>query len=150
MHERRGRQSPLRLVGSDGTGIDPQAAHDVARENREAAINPTLDPTDPRWVLAVRTASQLEGSLLTPERRSRLLTTARRLGIRPFEANVIMAIVQEQARRGQPPGSAAETLALLEDSSVDEEERSPMVQLVIAIMLAIVINAFLIWWLLGS
>jgi len=57
-------------------------------------------PSDPRWVLAVRTAESLEGAMLRPERRERLLRIARLMGLTPFDANIIIAIVQDQARRG--------------------------------------------------
>lgn len=109
----------LRLVGAD----DPTARDDwvrsrrarqaVLRENRRAAQNPTLQPTDPRWVLAVRTHSQLQGTALTPERRERVMRTARLLGVRPFDASLIIAIVQDQARRGEQLSQAMPTLALI-------------------------------------
>ena len=85
----------------------------VARENRAAAGNTKLSPTDPRWVLAVRAYSQLQGSALTPERRERVLETARLLGVRPFDANLIIAIAQDHARRGEPLTEAAPTLSIL-------------------------------------
>lgn len=60
-------------------------------------------PADPRWVLAVRTAEQLEGALLRPERRERLIRLGRLLGLSVFDSNLIIAIVQDQARRGHAP-----------------------------------------------
>lgn len=72
-----------------------------------AAASPTLhspdvemETTDPRWVLAVRTGQCLQGSVLAPEQRDRLLILARLMGLTPFDANLIIAIVQDQARRG--------------------------------------------------
>ncbi len=85
----------------------------VGRENRAAAANTELSPTDPRWVLAVRAYSQLQGSALTPERRERVLETARLLGVRPFDANVIIAIAQDHARRGETLAEAAPTLSIV-------------------------------------
>jgi hypothetical protein len=60
-------------------------------------------PTDPRWVLAVRTAESLQGTILAPERRERLVRIGKMLGLTPFDANLIIAIVQDQARRGFEP-----------------------------------------------
>ena len=109
-------QPHLRLVGAaDGwTDALTRARQAVADENRAAAANRSLNPTDPRWVLAARAYSQLQGSALTYERRMRVMRTARRLGVRPFDANLIIAIVQDQARRGRGLPEAAGTIALLE------------------------------------
>jgi hypothetical protein len=78
-----------------------EAAKAVASENR-AAAGGAADPRDPRWALAVRARAQLQGGLMTPERRRRVMRTARALGIRPFDASVIIALMQDQARRGLP------------------------------------------------
>lgn len=92
-----------------------EAAAQVTTENQAAA---SLSAFDARWVMAVRVASSLEGgraAVLTPERRARLISTAEHLGLRRFDANLIMAMVQDAARRGQPPlGQAtAEQLVLI-------------------------------------
>ena len=58
---------------------------------------------DPRWVLAVRTAEALEGSVLAPQKRERLVRLGKVLGLSPFDANLVIAIVQDQARRGYAP-----------------------------------------------
>ncbi len=72
--------------------------HDPAFE--KPAIEPITAAHDPRWVLAVRTAEHLEGSLLTPENREKLIRLGRLLGLTLFDSNLIIAIVQDQARRG--------------------------------------------------
>src|SRR5690606_32539585 len=59
--------------------------------------------TDPRWVLAVRVGQELEGTMLRPERREQLIKTGKMMGLSPFDANLIIAIVQDQARRGYEP-----------------------------------------------
>lgn len=69
-----------------------------------------LQATDPRWVLAVRTQEQLQGAILSPDRRDKLLRLGRTLGLGPFEANLIIAIVQDQARRGLSIAQAHQTL----------------------------------------
>lgn len=58
---------------------------------------------DPRWVLAVRVSEGLEGSVLAPQKRERLVRLGKMLGLSPFDANLVIAIVQDQARRGYAP-----------------------------------------------
>ena len=142
----------LRLVGVSeaSDGVAHRARQSVTRENHAAATNPGLDPTDPRWVLAVRAYSQLQGSSLTPTRRQRLIQTAGGMGVRPFDANLIIAIVQDHARRGKGLGDAAGTVALLEPPPQhrDREEQATL-RWAMAILSAVVANIFLIWWLTG-
>lgn len=64
---------------------------------------PITDTADPRWVLAVRTAEMLQGTVLPPAARERLLHVGKILGLTPFDANLVLAIVQDQARRGHAP-----------------------------------------------
>lgn len=47
----------------------------------------------------MQTQARLQGTMLTPERRDEVLASGKRLGLRPFESNLIIAIVQDQARR---------------------------------------------------
>ncbi|MCP3902830.1 MAG: hypothetical protein GY715_04265 [Planctomycetes bacterium] len=146
-------QPNLRLVGSENPanvaawvtgGRDARA---VAAENRSAATA-TLDPTDPRWVLAVRTQTQLQGSVLSPERRTRVMRTAAHLGVRPFDASVIIAIVQDQARRGEPLSSAASIIALVHSANA-ASARQTWMRWAAAVGAALVANALLVWWLVG-
>lgn len=80
--------------------------------SRSARFRPSLEvdrgqairgTTDPRWVLAVRAAEQLQGATLTPPARDRLVRMARAFGLTAFDANLIIAVVQDQARRGYAP-----------------------------------------------
>ncbi len=147
-----GATTHLRLVGRNeaSEGTAQRARQAVASENLAAAANPALDPTDPRWVLAVRAYSQLQGTALTFDRRQRLMRTADGLGVRPFDANMIIAIVQDHARRGAPLSSAAGTVALLEPPARRRRsDGAVMLRWISAIASALVANAFLIWWLLG-
>ncbi|MHC4218216.1 MAG: hypothetical protein ACYSU7_07125 [Planctomycetota bacterium] len=141
-------QPHLRLVGSGEWWDCPDRAarRAVTAENRAAAANRGLNPTDPRWVLAARAYSQLQGTALTYERRQRVMRSARRLGVRPFDANLIIAIVQDQARRGRGLPEAAGTIALIEQP----RQRSvgwTWARWIAAAACAVVANAFLIWWL---
>lgn len=103
----------------DRASIDQasQARRAVTQANVESAYDATLDPNDPRWLVAVETAQSLEGSLLTFERRRRILALAQRVGVRPFDANLIIAAVQDRARRGEPIASAMSTVALTAPAS---------------------------------
>jgi hypothetical protein len=121
----------------------------VAAENRAASGNTTLNPTDPRWVLAARAYSQLQGVTLSPERRDRVMRTAETLGIRPFDASVIIAIVQDQARRRQPLGAAQPMLELIDRPALPGANRSIWVRWLGAAVLAVLANLILIWWLLS-
>jgi hypothetical protein len=81
----------LRLVGAPGPN-PPAVLRNVGQ--------PITSPTDPRWVLALRTAESLQGALITPEKRQRLVRLGQSMGLTAFDANLVIAIVQDQARRG--------------------------------------------------
>lgn len=144
----------LRLVGTDDPDVvdswktPREARQNVIRENRIAASNPQLEPTDPRWVLAMRAYSQLQGSTLTPERRERVLDNAKAIGLRPFDANLIIAVVQDHARRGESPAEAQSTLSMIA-MPVRSSDRLIWPRWLAAIMCALVANMLLIWWLTG-
>src|SRR5258705_9053634 len=98
----------LRLVNNRDLSSAPAlprghtAARRVRSENRAAS---TIEPRDARWVLAVRAAGVLQGgraALLPPESRRRLVALALSMGLRPFDANLVIAIVQDAARAGLP------------------------------------------------
>lgn len=143
----------LRLVGQERADalLDKRPAtpaEAVADENHSAATNPALDPRDPRWAFAMRTRSQLQGAVLTPERRERLIREASTMNLRPFDANVIIALVQDGARRNDSMDRLATSLSLVHSperrSTVDYAWRWA-----VALMAALVANMFLIRWLIG-
>lgn len=64
---------------------------------------PRMSADDARWVLAMRVREALQGgtaAILPPEARSRISDVGRRLGLRPFDVSLIIAIVQDEARVG--------------------------------------------------
>lgn len=77
-----------------------------------------VSQSDPRWAFAVLVASRIEGgraAILRPEVRERLVCLGKKLGIRPFDAALTIAMVQDAARRGQAPGQVgAESSSLAE------------------------------------
>lgn len=88
-----GGQPALRLV-------HPPRRIDLPGKRNERADKPLGGATDPRWVLAVRTAETLQGTILPTEARDRLVRLGRVMGLTTFDANLVIAIVQDQARRG--------------------------------------------------
>lgn len=116
---------------------------------RETARDRTFDPTDARWQLATETQRALQGAVLAFEDRRRLLAMANRLGIRAFDANLILALVQDRARRGEPIEAAAETIGMIPVHAAQPRDWAPIwtLSLVLAIALAMVIDAALVAWL---
>lgn len=79
-------------------GLGPRF-FDTLEETRVAT--PALLSDDARWVFAVRVKREMQGgraAIIAPESRQRLLGLANRLGLRDFDANLIIAIVQDDAR----------------------------------------------------
>ncbi|TVQ33527.1 MAG: hypothetical protein EA376_02190 [Phycisphaeraceae bacterium] len=123
----------LRLIGADRPGSDGARRRAleigealrrraVARANQAAA---RLPESDARMLFAASVAQSLDGgraAILTPDRRERLVENARRMGMRAFDANLIIAIVQDDARRGGR-GAQGETARLI--TIVPGPKRSP-------------------------
>jgi hypothetical protein len=80
---------------------------------RESVRGRALDPFDARWQFATAVETALQGATLAYEDRRRLLGIATQLGIREFDAHLIVALVQDRARRGEPIDGVAPTIALL-------------------------------------
>lgn len=127
---------------------DARRAQAVAAENRAAAA---LSVDDARVIFAAEVAGQLQGglvALLTPERRRRLVARAEGLGLRPFDANLIIAIVQDRARGGEFDSGAEEDVRLGMIRPAGEARRgSPWLPLLAAGCLAGAIFIVLVLWL---
>lgn len=141
--------APLRLVR-------PPAERPATRPDPAAA---TLEPTDPRWVLAVRVAYMIQGgraAVLRPADRRHLHRLAAYLGVRPFDANLVIAIVQDAARSGDPSSArvrlgpdVAQRLALIRDDRLPtpaERPMSPLALLLASSGVAAVLAAAAIRW----
>lgn len=122
----------------------------ISAENHAAA---NLSAVDARWVLAVQVARTLEGgkaAALPPERRSRLVATAVDMGLRPFDANLVIAIVQDGVRNGEG-GLTREVegrLTLVPAPRTDSAVPGPLA-LAATILLALGTFAALVAWLGG-
>ncbi len=121
----------LRLSGREWD--DPQQARlAVIKENRIAAHSPGLDRSfatgldtkDPRWILAMQTQSRLQGSVLVPELRDQLLRNGAKLGLRPFESNLVIAIIQDRARAGNSARSPVPLLSLVGHSIQNHSKKT--------------------------
>lgn len=129
----------------------PTPTDAVAAENRSAADHP-FDPADPRWILATRAAAALEGgraAILPPERRARLVSLATSLGLRPFDAHLVIAIVQDDARTGAKPlaDTAKHRVALVRAPADPFDAGAFAIRLAIAALIAAAIVLTAIGWL---
>ena len=100
---------PPRLAGTAASAAaTPRPRLRLVRGATEAPAAPApparvSEAADPRWVLAVRTAELLEGPVLVPEKRQKLLGVGAAMGLSPFDTALVIAMVQDQARRGVAP-----------------------------------------------
>ncbi len=151
------KQPALRLVRPSGSaaigqvnvdrlGISaqhPDPKISVGQENWAAA---QLSKNDPRWVLALRTVAELNGPILPAESRQRLLRNAQTLGLRTFDANLIMAVVQDRARRGEPIDQACCSLDFI---TKPVETRRPKLPWFALAAMVLAVEALGIWLLVG-
>ncbi|MCC7408934.1 MAG: hypothetical protein IT442_12750 [Phycisphaeraceae bacterium] len=138
----------LRLVG-----VEPESVQKPLQPLRRG--KPITEATDPRWVLAMRATALMEGPILRPEHRRTLQKLARVMGLSSFECNLIIAIVQDRARRGlagdECPDAALEQLALVRQPpgrpSSEREDRWARAMRIGAIVTALLaMQLLLIWW----
>lgn len=104
-------QPKLRLVGA-GTApprtpaADAAFRREVAKENHASS---QLSVDDLRDLFSARVVGALDGgraAILRPQVRRDLVAAGVALGMRPFEANLVIALVQDSARRGVGPEHA--------------------------------------------
>jgi len=99
---------PLRLVNNgtfpDGAPLPARHGAPRLRVARENSVAAGISAIDARWVFAVQVAQSIEGgraAILPPDRRHKLATLARGMGLRPFDASLIIAVVQDGIRSGE-------------------------------------------------
>lgn|GEM_PF-1741423 len=123
----------------------------VIRENRSAAA---LELEDARLVFALRVSERLEGgraAILRPENRRRLMELSSRMGLEPFDASLVIAIVQDAARRGEA-AEAEETkgrLSILRPGRAERAAESLLLPIAASVTLAVIILTVLIGWAVG-
>lgn len=110
-------------------GLGPRF-FDSLDETRRAT--PALLSDDARWVFAVRVKREIQGgkaAIIVPESRKRLLRLANRLGLRSFDANLVIAIVQDDSRlygteTPIPSEAAKGPLALIRPANIEATSTS--------------------------
>ena len=140
----------MRLVGQhDPATIDAWTLSDersaVQMENISAA-GIRIPSLDPRWQLASKAYSQLQEGPLTPGQRSRLIDQASSMGLRTFDASLIIAIAQDHARTGRPLQDAASTLELVKMNKPSER---PGLLWACALVCAITTAGLIMLWMAG-
>ncbi|HYE60579.1 MAG TPA: hypothetical protein VD997_01165 [Phycisphaerales bacterium] len=142
------RVSRLRLAESEvlTRGADPVrvAWREVARENHASRV---MGPQDARWELALEVEESIEGgraAIIRPEVRRRLVTRATERGLRPFDANLVIAVVQEGARRGER--ASVGRLAVVGPA---RERARPVSLMVGAVALGLAAALALVAWVVG-
>ena len=148
----------LRLVGGD----DPIAARslrsrraerDVERSNRESAETASsLSEGDVRVLLAMRVSESLEGgraAILRPDKRARLRKLATSLGLGDFDTSLVIAIVQDAARRGETIRSERAQGALrLVRPPAKQRSGELLLRIAVALLLATAVVLVLMRWVL--
>lgn len=121
--------APVEIAPAPEESALRAATRAVTRENRRAS---GLSPEDARNILALRIAELLQGgraAILTPERRARAIRISRLLGVRDFDAHLVIALVQDRARRGELAFNSTEipgeTPVLLGPARVSRPPRAP-------------------------
>jgi hypothetical protein len=125
-------------------------ARRVARENAAAS---DLSVDDARWIFSQETARRLEGdrqAILRPQRRRDLHALATQAGLRPFDANLVIAIVQDAARNETGPLSPAVSSRLSLVRTPQPQARSVLAQMITATLLGLIGTATLIAWFVSS
>ena len=87
--------------------------------------------------------------LLRPENRRRVLETAKLLGLRAFDANLIIAIVQDAARTGDDPlgGEVQSRLQMVAPANTfDKRRENIFTACAIATTLALILGYALCKW----
>ena len=124
-----------------------QGRRAVARENQLAS---TISVYDARWIFAVDIAASLVGgraAVLPAKARKRLLARAAGMGMRPFDANLVIAVVQDAQREGRALSRDTQERLLLVRPADPELASSPGTKFVIALILAAVfLQAWGVWF----
>lgn len=136
----------LRLVGSAAPDVKPPTTNPT----------PIRSATDPRWVLAISTAELMQADVLSPASRQTLMQRGKAMGLTAFDCSLILAIIQDRARRGIPlsncPAASETQLALIPLPPMRSFKSAlgdhPKRTLVIAAAL-LAVQVLLVWSLLG-
>lgn len=144
----RSSKHGYRLVGHEdpesAAAWNRMAARSCISEENLSAACVHLGTVDPRWHLARLAYDTLKKGPISPEQRQGLVTKAGTLGLRPFDASLIIAIAQDHARTGRSLAEAAPTLRLVQPVSLDNRTRMPRPAWLIAIGSCLLLAVFLL------
>lgn len=118
------------------------------RENLEAT---SMSRDDVRLVFAQRVAAHIEGgraAILRPDVRKRLLVEGSAMGLRIFDANMIIAVAQDASQRGVPTDSH-DVLGQLRFLGGVQQGESRLKLMFVAGLLATLIVGWLAAWIAG-
>lgn len=104
----------------------------------------SLGVGDPRWVFAVQVRQRMVGPLLRPGDRRALCRMGVVLGLREFDCHLIIALVQDRARRGEGLDDAAGALAAMPLPDHGERRRA-MWRVAWISATALVVEACVLW-----
>ncbi len=132
----------------------PGPARNIAQANARAAA---MSPEDARWIFAEQVRDSLQGgraAILPPDRRRELVAAGMKSGLRPFDANLVIAIVQDDVRSGVTPAVQIErthppTLSLVRAPEPRMDGRWMLGVGAAIALLALCIAATLIAWVVG-
>lgn len=120
--------------------------------HEEKPGDPITRPEDPRWVLALQAHTKLEGGrigAISPEHRESLVGMGRTLGLRPFDVQLIIAIVQDNARQGFDTlsASAAQRLSCVHRVPTESVRSFQIVMMLLASLALGILGAamFVVW-----
>ena len=162
-------QNPLRFPGVLTGGNTARRADATASPQRHVGRTPSRGPArsarpatprvaddagfNPAQAFAALVSTHIEGGragIVRPEARRGLMRAALAAGLRPFDATLIIAMVQDRARRGEPLGESARDPRLV--AVKVPEKKLPLAALASAaltVTLAASMFALVITWLAG-
>lgn len=153
----RGPRSSVLSISSLPAAVSPSARRrEIEAENLSAAA---LPPLTAQALFAASVRQSIEGgssALLPFDRRRRLLVAASKLGLRKFDANLIIALVQEQSRAegaDEPdvlPRRAGVRVAPWPGEDPPEKKASPTAALAVALLLGLVMGLLGALWILAA
>jgi hypothetical protein len=138
-HEAEQAATPARVTA---------ARRAIAQENHAAA----LQSDDVRWMFAQQVQSSIEGgraAIVRPQVRQQLVADAQRLGLRPFDANLVIAIAQDAARHGEDLHETAVHRLAMVPARHPASKIGPLMLLGAAVGLAAGLVALFIAWIMG-
>ncbi|MEM1211818.1 MAG: hypothetical protein AAGI68_05900 [Planctomycetota bacterium] len=100
----------------------------------------------------MRAGEALQGTLLTPDRREGLMRLASVMGLNPFDASLVLAIVQDQARRGHRPehcaAAGADQLLMIPAPTTRSIGKARRLWTIAGLTVCLIgLQLFTVWWL---